>query len=148
MRCKVRYVFSPLAERGNVQWKNAQPVIEIFAETPCSYIRNKVAVGCCDDTHTGANQQRIRISGAKLPIPRELLAGYPQLAPDPSVGVHKSPYPQNSKSLSTKSNSSKRGLTIRGTFTPSAGLRARVRNPGSPASESDNAAFAERRVSG
>src|SRR5260221_2308172 len=85
MRCKVSYVFSPLAERGNVQWKNAQPVIEIFAETPCSYIRNKVAVGCCDDTHTGANQQRIRISGAKLPIPRELLAGYPQLAPDPSV---------------------------------------------------------------
>jgi hypothetical protein len=51
MRCKVRYVFSPLAERGNVQWKNAQPVIEVFAETPCSYIRNKVAVGCCDDTH-------------------------------------------------------------------------------------------------
>jgi hypothetical protein len=68
--------------------------------------------------------------GVKLPIPRELLAGYPQLAPDPSVGVHKSPYPQNSKSLSTKSNSSKRGLTIRGTFTPSAGLRARGRNPG------------------
>src|ERR1700730_4651856 len=81
---------------------------------------------------------------AKLQTPGELLGGYRQFEPDPSLGAHKSRHPQNSKSLPAKSNSSKRGLTIRGTFTRSAGLRARVRNPGSPASEADDAAFAER----
>jgi hypothetical protein len=36
------------------------------------------------------------------------------------VGVgHRSRYPQNSKSLLAGSNSSKRGLTVRGMFTPS-----------------------------
>src|SRR6266436_1909915 len=71
-----------------------------------------------------------RLSGAKSPIPRDLLDGYRQFAPDPSLGAHRSRYPQNSKCLPVASNSSKRGLTIRGTFTPSAGLRARARNPG------------------
>jgi hypothetical protein len=56
--------------------------------------------------------------GAKLRIRRELLAECRQFAPDPSLGAHKLRYPQNSKSLPAKSNSSKRGLTIRGMFTP------------------------------
>ena len=31
-----------------------------------------------------------RLSGAKLPIPTELLAGWRQFAPDPSLGAHES----------------------------------------------------------
>src|SRR5712671_2700117 len=89
-----------------------------------------------------------RLSGAKSRIPRDLLDGYRQFEPDPSLGAYRSRHPQNSKSLPAKSNSSKSGLTIRGTFTPSTGLRARVRNPGSSASEPDDAAFTERCVSG
>ena len=59
------------------------------------------------------------LSGAKLRFSMELLAGWRQFAPDPSLGAHKSHYPQNSKGLLAGSNSSKRGLTTRGMFTPS-----------------------------
>jgi hypothetical protein len=45
------------------------------------------------------------------------------------VGAHKSNYRQNSKNLPAGSNSSKRGLTVRGMFPPS-DLRASVRNLG------------------
>jgi hypothetical protein len=86
-------------------------------------------------------------SGAKSQIPRDPLDGYRQFEPDPSLGAHKSRHPQNSKSLPAKANSSKRGLTIRGTLTPSACLRTRGRSPRARVGD-DNAAFAERRVSG
>jgi hypothetical protein len=57
-----------------------------------------------------------RLSGAKLPIPTELLAGCRQFAPDPSP---------------------KRGLTIRGMFTTSERPSRSCAQPGSPAPESD-----------
>jgi hypothetical protein len=85
-------------------------------------------------------------SGAKSQIPGDPLHGYRQFEPDPSLGVHKSRHPQNGKSLSAKANSSKRGLTIRGTLAPSACLRARGRNPRAGVGD-DDTAFAERRVS-
>jgi hypothetical protein len=62
---------------------------------------------------------RFPLLGAKLPIPTQLVAGSQQFAPDPSRGAHKWPYRQNSKSLPAGSNSSKKGLTIRGMFTTS-----------------------------
>src|SRR5712671_6048549 len=88
-----------------------------------------------------------RLSGAKSQTPGKLLGGYRQFEPDPSLGAHKSRHPQNSKSLPAKSNSSKRGLAIRGMFTPSGRPLRSCAQPGSPASETDHAAFAERRVS-
>jgi hypothetical protein len=88
-----------------------------------------------------------RPSGAQLPIPTELLAGCRQFAPAPSLGTHKWRYPQNSKTLPTESNSSKRGLTVRGMFAPSGRPWRSCAQPGSPASETDHAAFAERCVS-
>jgi hypothetical protein len=77
-----------------------------------------------------------RPSAAKLPI-LEHRAGCRQFAPDPSLGAHKLRHPQNSKSLPAGSNSSKRGLTIRGTFTPSGRPSRSCSQPGSPAPESD-----------
>jgi hypothetical protein len=56
-----------------------------------------------------------RLSGAKLSIPTELPAGCRQFL---HLTRPKEGYPQNSKSLPAGSNSSKRGLTIRGMFTP------------------------------
>jgi hypothetical protein len=53
------------------------------------------------------------------------------------VGEHKSHYRQNSKNLPAGSNSSKRGLTIRGMFTPSGRPSRSSAQPGSPAPESD-----------
>ena len=53
------------------------------------------------------------------------------------VGEHKSRYPQNSKSLPAGSNSSKRGLTVRDTFTPSGRPLRSCAQPGSLAPESD-----------
>ena len=44
---------------------------------------------------------------------------------------------KNSKSLLAGSNSSKRGLTIRGMFTPSGRSSCSCAQPGSPAPESD-----------
>ncbi len=55
----------------------------------------------------------------QLPIPTELPAGWQQFAANPSLGAHKSRYPQNTKGLLAGSNSSKRGLTVRGMFMPS-----------------------------
>jgi len=54
-----------------------------------------------------------------------------------SVGAHKSRYPQNSKSLPAGSNSSKRGLAIRGMFTPSGRPSRSCTQLGNPAPESD-----------
>src|SRR5258708_38364647 len=51
-------------------------------------------------------------SGVILPPPMELLAGCRQFAPPPPPAAHKPR--KNSKSLPAESNSSKRGLTIRG----------------------------------
>src|SRR5882724_2218857 len=73
------------------------------------------------NAHAQERTSRVfRLSGAKSQTPGKLLGGYRQFEPDPSLGAHNSRHPQNSKSLPAKSNSSKRGLTIRGTFTPSA----------------------------
>ena len=53
------------------------------------------------------------------------------------VGAPKPRYPQNSKSLPAGSNSSKRGLTIRGMFTPPGRPSRWCAQPKSPARESD-----------
>jgi hypothetical protein len=54
-----------------------------------------------------------------------------------SPGAHKSRYPQNSKSLPAGSSSSKKGLTVRETFTTSGGPSRSCAQPGSPTPESD-----------
>ena len=53
------------------------------------------------------------------------------------VGEHKPRYPQNSKSLPARSNSSKRGLAIRGMFTPSGRPSRSCTQLGNPAPETD-----------
>jgi hypothetical protein len=97
---------------------------------------------------SGLEEARSRYREAKLPISTGPLTGSRQFAPDPSLGGHKWRYPQNSKSLPAESNSSKKGLTIRGMFTPSGRPSRSCAQLGSPVPESDyDVIFTERRRS-
>jgi hypothetical protein len=84
-----------------------------------------------------------QLSGAKSRIARDLLDGYRQFEPDPSLGAQKAQHPQNSKCLPAKLLQER--LDDSWNFdTISMPSRSWVR---SPASETDDGAFAERRES-
>src|SRR3954452_23609476 len=55
----------------------------------------------------------------EIPTPMEVVAGFRQFSPDPSVGAHKMALRHNSKSLRDELNSFGSGLIICATFTPS-----------------------------
>jgi hypothetical protein len=87
-----------------------------------------------------------QLSGAKSQIARDLLNGYRQFEPDPSLGAQKAQHPQNSKSLPAKLLQER--LDNSWNFDTTIGMPSRSwAQPGSPASENDDGAFAELRES-